>query len=980
MAEPITMQKLTDASIDADTLGEFANDDKIVTSRNGREYPSAPMASRLVVENGLLGATPFSTASNMGASDLVDGDYAVVTDDSNLEKNGFWQKQSGVWKILKWNPIEQSKEYVNANPLFKPKRLEPTDNIDTLFTAGIYHVPIDSTAVALGLPTGQYGQIYVSGNTKADNSGYVFQTYIARNGSVYQRVFSGSFWLDWKGNNASLLVKKGEQTKSIVTYGSSTLAYLSDELQAFADDKQLDFYPYAVSGDTIAGTGMLSGANKVTIKVTGGELIKDTYVPVEYTTSFGKHGKNIDFELENGVTGKLDVFNSKFRANSNATVSTSTVFNANPLADRPADATYIINSGKNDVSATVDNTQYVIEKTDEIVKGLPFGAEFIVLGHFADTNSSDAETSYINTINEALKTKYGAHYLSINDILFDDATWLNLGLTKTAADRAAISSGNLPPSLARDNGHLSPAMDVVLADAITDRTSSFDNAVIAIASSQIRKTVDALDALTINAGKVYPFSKKTRDGITSIGFSNTLSFFVDCTVFNAQSDCYYAVRYYRNGATSLGKSPNGWIIARYPIDDYETASVETQIISTSDADMPELKREGVQTIFLQAPNSPELIKLTLDTAYLDTYGTPMLWNTSNKDTWSWIIDPSRYVKELDSALKAQVQTLESKVAADALSVSLSDNSLHFSYKSGAKFYRISFAPVGHNTLPNFYKVEVSENGDTWSTLNNSTTDWLPPLRAEVDTNGDAGYTLVTTGGNHGSERFGGELTAQNTYLSYEIDGVKRDSYSGNCNNIVITVVNEVMAANTIVSKRYAVRESFKIDIRQNGLMVVNCDRHALEPLTMSRDRGLQAVINGFDDSYLALNSAKDRSPIDSDTPVETKELLPVSPALIMQEAGNQMSIGIDASYGIGDARYVSDTQHLYIFLTGGATNKAYCAIINGLTLHLNAGEGYQWRGAYHIKSVTDKPDLADSQFDIVGQRLIAYSNTDYLIV
>ena len=61
MAEPITIQKLTDASIDADTLGEFANEDKVVTSRNGLDYPSAPMSSRLLVENGLLGATPFST-------------------------------------------------------------------------------------------------------------------------------------------------------------------------------------------------------------------------------------------------------------------------------------------------------------------------------------------------------------------------------------------------------------------------------------------------------------------------------------------------------------------------------------------------------------------------------------------------------------------------------------------------------------------------------------------------------------------------------------------------------------------------------------------------------------------------------------------------------------------------------------------------------------------------------------------------------
>lgn len=107
MAEPITMQKLIDASLDSDTLGEFANEDKLVISRKGLEYPSAPMASRLLVENGLLGARPFSTYAKMIAPDvdppLLEGDYAVVTNDDELDKNGVYQKISGEWDYLKYN-------------------------------------------------------------------------------------------------------------------------------------------------------------------------------------------------------------------------------------------------------------------------------------------------------------------------------------------------------------------------------------------------------------------------------------------------------------------------------------------------------------------------------------------------------------------------------------------------------------------------------------------------------------------------------------------------------------------------------------------------------------------------------------------------------------------------------------------------------------------------------------------------------------
>lgn len=116
MAESITLQKLVNADVDADTLGEFANEDKTVVSRKGLEYPSAPMASRLVVENGLLGATPFSTYAAMNSSPLADGDYAIVTNDSDLAKNGVYEKVSGNWVYLKYNlstQISSIKNIVN---------------------------------------------------------------------------------------------------------------------------------------------------------------------------------------------------------------------------------------------------------------------------------------------------------------------------------------------------------------------------------------------------------------------------------------------------------------------------------------------------------------------------------------------------------------------------------------------------------------------------------------------------------------------------------------------------------------------------------------------------------------------------------------------------------------------------------------------------------------------------------------------------
>ena len=103
VAKLLTTQDMIEGHLDTQTLKEAVNEDKMITSRLGKEFASVPMASRLLVENGLLGATPFSTYAAMTASALVDGDYAVVTNDSDLDKNGVYEKVSGAWVYSKYN-------------------------------------------------------------------------------------------------------------------------------------------------------------------------------------------------------------------------------------------------------------------------------------------------------------------------------------------------------------------------------------------------------------------------------------------------------------------------------------------------------------------------------------------------------------------------------------------------------------------------------------------------------------------------------------------------------------------------------------------------------------------------------------------------------------------------------------------------------------------------------------------------------------
>lgn len=107
MANEITLKELQDASKDAKSLEEVVNgsDGKQVTTRLGETYPSVKKAMKTLFENGGLPATPFTTKALMTASALVDGDYAMVTDDAVTDNNGLYLKAAGVWVKSAYDPV-----------------------------------------------------------------------------------------------------------------------------------------------------------------------------------------------------------------------------------------------------------------------------------------------------------------------------------------------------------------------------------------------------------------------------------------------------------------------------------------------------------------------------------------------------------------------------------------------------------------------------------------------------------------------------------------------------------------------------------------------------------------------------------------------------------------------------------------------------------------------------------------------------------
>lgn len=117
MADALTIQGMIDANVDVKTIEQVATEDMIVTARNGREFPSGPMASRLILEQGTIDAFLFLTKADLDTGNalgsdtpitLVDDDFGLVFNDETLNNNGYYQMRSGELVWLNLNASKQA--------------------------------------------------------------------------------------------------------------------------------------------------------------------------------------------------------------------------------------------------------------------------------------------------------------------------------------------------------------------------------------------------------------------------------------------------------------------------------------------------------------------------------------------------------------------------------------------------------------------------------------------------------------------------------------------------------------------------------------------------------------------------------------------------------------------------------------------------------------------------------------------------------
>lgn len=205
MAEPITLQQLTDASLNTESLDDLVNgDDSVqVITRTGETYPSIQKLIKVMFENGGLPATPFATRADKLAAALPVGSYAVVTNDSNTDYNKLWYRDSSGWIVSKYDAYTNIKTYVDANPLFKPLSLTSATNLNDVVTDGVYITPLSASTLVNNYPFDKKNStVYVV------RQGIVVRQHYFSDAGIAQRygVLTDGVWVwkAWQGINYKL--------------------------------------------------------------------------------------------------------------------------------------------------------------------------------------------------------------------------------------------------------------------------------------------------------------------------------------------------------------------------------------------------------------------------------------------------------------------------------------------------------------------------------------------------------------------------------------------------------------------------------------------------------------------------------------------------------------------------------------------------------------------------------------------------------
>lgn len=257
MTEPITLEQLKNASLDAKTLEQVINgdDNTDVTSRLGATYPTLDKALKMMLENGLLGATPFATYQAMTASSLGNDSYAVVTNDNDPLKNGIYQKTGGGWVLSSYNDTIGK---LSQNHLSEIKALSSNANTYVMADNNLdlaWGVVDKHNKVGIGLT--HAGDVLTADSVLASaDSDYAFAVTDANNQIAFAITNDGDVITSKDGINlyvadGDVYSINGNVRTKLTNTGDNQSPVLQGDAVRFVSNRLGDYNEYLVNLDTL---------------------------------------------------------------------------------------------------------------------------------------------------------------------------------------------------------------------------------------------------------------------------------------------------------------------------------------------------------------------------------------------------------------------------------------------------------------------------------------------------------------------------------------------------------------------------------------------------------------------------------------------------------------------------------------------------------------------------------------------------------
>lgn len=166
------------------------------------------------------------------------------------------------------------------------------------------------------------------------------------------------------------------------------------------------------------------------------------------------------------------------------------------------------------------------------------------------------------------------------------------------------------------------------------------------AAEQKRYPSSQIDSRTVNQAKGFPFKQLSRGGVISAASTVFNNLVLDVRVLGAaplMDGKYFRIAFFQNESVIGGNADQGIVIEEFEASSYLSTGTATTIHNHTDAPADIVRSGGVQT-FVVAPASRAGLRfmITINAAFLPAAGLAVNALTSDRQHYSWIIDPNAY--------------------------------------------------------------------------------------------------------------------------------------------------------------------------------------------------------------------------------------------------------------------------------------------------------------------------------------------------